>query len=224
MTQPIRLLIADDHAVVRSGLAKLLEAEEDLTVVGQASTAAETAQQCAALKPDVVLLDIEMPGGGLKAARSILAGEAPPRVVILSVHDDATHLRAALRAGVSGYVAKRSADRATVEAVREAASGRLYIDPAMSRVVAQEFAGPRKPEPDPRRPLTRRMGEVLRLAAWGFTNEEIASQLSITVKTVEAHRASIMRRLGLANRAEMVRYAFHTGLMDEPPSRGSATN
>jgi len=223
MKPPIRLLIADDHAIVRSGLAMLMQAEEDITVVGQAATAAEAIQQVADLKPDVVLMDIQMPGSGLKAARTILAGEAPPKVVVLSVHDDATHLRAALRAGVSGYVTKRAVDRATVQAIREAYAGRVYIDPTLSGIVAQEFAGHRKPSAELQRPLTPRMREVLRLAAWGYTNEEIAGSLSITVKTVEAHRASLMARLGLSNRAEMVRYAFHSGLMDDPPAPVSSS-
>jgi len=218
MPAPIRVLIADDHAVVRSGLAMLLEAEEDITVVGQAATAAETVEQAARLKPDVVLLDIQMPGSGLKAARAMLSRESPPRVVVLSVHDDAPHLRAALRAGVSGYVTKRSADRATIEAVRHAHSGRVYIDPSLGGIMAEQLLGARAAPARAIAPLTPRMREVLWLAAWGYTNDEIARALSVTVKTVEAHRAGLMARLGLANRAELVRYAYHSGLMDDPPA------
>jgi len=218
MPEPIRVLIADDHAVVRAGLAMLLNAEGDMTVVGQAATGAETLRQALSLKPDVLLLDIHMPGGGLRAASSIRREQPATKMVVLSIYDDATHLRAALRVGVSGYVAKRSVDKAAVAAIREVCRGGLYIDPALSDIVAQDFVGHPRNGTGVASELTPRMRQVLRLAAWGYTNREIASALSVTVKTVEAHRASIVRRLGLANRADLVRYAFHSGLMESPPS------
>ncbi len=214
----IRLLIADDHAVVRAGVAMLLNAEEDMMVVGEADTAEETIRKAASLKPDVILLDIHMPGGGLRAASCILRQQPTTKMVVLSIYDDATHLRAALRVGVSGYVAKRSVDTATVAAIREVHKGGLYIDPALSDIVAQDFVGQRRAGERVAAELTPRMQQVLRLAAWGYTNNEIASILSVSVKTVEAHRAAIVHRLGLSNRADLVRYAFHSGLMESPPS------
>lgn len=217
MPEPIRVLIADDHGVVRAGLAMLLNAEEDMVVIGQAATADETVREAMALKPDVILLDIHMPGGGLRAANSIRREQPMAKMVVLSIYDDATHLRAALRVGVSGYVAKRSVDTATVAAIREVHAGGLYIDPALSDVVAQDFVGRRRSAKRLPAELTPRMHQVLRLAAWGYTNNEIASALSVTVKTVEAHRSAIVRRLGLSNRADLVRYAFHSGFMDDPP-------
>lgn len=220
MTTPsIRLVVADDHAVVRAGLIALLEFEDDITVVGEAADVDETIRRTRTLKPDVLLLDITMPGGGgLRAVQPILNADSPPRIVVLSIHDDATHVRAALRLGVTGYVTKRSVDRATVRAVRAAAQGRLFIDPTLSEADQQATPSRNGKNGDRLYDLTPRMQEVLQLVAWGHTNEEVAGRLSITVKTVEAHRASIMRRLGLTNRADLVRYAFHAGLLQDPPS------
>ncbi len=218
MRELTRLLIADDHAVVRAGLAMLLNAEEDMTVVGEAATAEETIHRTLTLEPDVLLLDIHMPGGGLRAASSIRRERPATKMVVLSVYDDATHLRAALRVGVSGYVAKRSVDKATVAAIREACRGGLYIDPSLSDVVAQDLVGHCRGRNEAPTELTPRMRQVLRLAAWGYTNNEIATALSVTVKTVEAHRSAIVRRLALSNRADLVRYAFHAGFMESPPS------
>lgn len=214
----MRLLIADDHPVVRAGLAALLGAEGDIEVVGQAGSAIEAIDEARRLKPDVVLMDLGMPeGGGLRAARSLLGDPEPPAIVVLSVHDDAAHLRAALRAGVAGYVTKGSADRTVLEAVRAAEVGRTYVDPALGAVVAGELAAGGRSRRADGAVLTARQQEVLRLVAWGYTTQQIAQQLTLTAKTVEAHRARIMERLGLLNRAELVRYAFQAGLMDGAP-------
>jgi len=218
VAKALRLLVADDHAVVRAGLVALLSAQPDIEVVAQAGSASETVEEARRTKPDVVLLDLSMPeGGGLRAARLLLSGPEPPAIVVLSVHDDAPHLRAALRSGVAGYVTKGSADRTVLEAIRTAHAGKTYVDPALSDVVTAELmvSGRLKRATDA--PLTPRMQEVLRLVAWGYTTQQIARQLSLTPKTVEAHRARIMERLGLLNRAELVRYAFQAGLMDAAP-------
>jgi len=196
----------------------LLGVEPDIEVVGEAGSASETIREARRLKPDVVLLDLSMPeGGGLRAARALLGDAERPAIVVLSVHDDAHHLRSALRLGVLGYVTKGSADRTLLEAVRAAREGRTYVDPALSEVVASELAASGSAARAGAAPLTPRMQEVLRLVAWGYTTQQIARQLSLTDKTVEAHRSRLMQRLGLTNRAELVRYAFQAGLMDAAP-------
>ncbi|HJN15089.1 MAG TPA: response regulator transcription factor, partial [Armatimonadota bacterium] len=192
MKKPIRVLIADDHPVLRAGLRALLDAEKDLAVVGEAATASDAVSQSEALRPDVVLLDVQMPGNGLRAVPAILALSDPPKVVILSVCDDVVHVRAALRSGVSGYVTKRAVDECTVEAVRAAHEGRVFIDPMLGSVVVGEIVGYKDKSDENHARLTPRMLEVLRLAAWGYTNQQIAAALSVTVKTVEAHRSSIL--------------------------------
>jgi DNA-binding NarL/FixJ family response regulator len=214
----MRLLIADDHGIVRAGLAALMGAQPDIEVVGEAASVAETVQEARRLQPDVVLLDLSMPeGGGLRAARTLLSSPPHPAIVVLSVHDDAPHLRAALRSGVSAHVTKGSPDRTLLEAVRAAHAGRTYVDPALSEVVAGELMVDGRLKRAGEAPLTPRLQEVLRLVAWGYTTEQIAARLSLTAKTVEAHRARIMQRLGLTNRAELVRYAFQAGLMESAP-------
>jgi len=210
----IRVLVVDDHAVVRSGIRLLLEAEEDIEVVGEAGTAEEAVRAARLEKPDVVLLDVVMPGkSGIEATPDIRAAAKSAEVLVLSMQDDPSYVREAFAAGASGYVLKEAVDVEVVQAVREVAAGRKYVHPALgARLAASEAEDAAKAASDP---LSEREREVLRLLALGHTNQEIAKMLYISVRTAETHRAHIMQKLGLQTRAELVRHALASGLLDE---------
>jgi two-component system response regulator NreC len=207
------VFVVDDHAVVRSGLKLLLTREADFDVVGEASTAAEAAARVAAINPDIMLLDVTMPGeSGIEALPRILAAAPETKVVVLSMHDDPMYVREAFALGASGYVLKEAADSEVVAALRQVASGGRYVNPELgARMVAAEVQSRREAEADP---LTDREREVLRLLALGHTNQEIATMLYISVRTAETHRAHIMQKLRLSSRAELVRYALAHGLLE----------
>ena len=215
----ISVLIADDHAVVRSGLRLLLESQDDIEVVEEAGSADEAVRHARLYKPDVVLLDVVMPGrSGIEALPDILQAAKGAKVLVLSMQDDPRYVREAFAAGASGYVLKEAADVEVVAAVREVAAGGRYVHPALgARLVAAEAAA--KIADDP---LSEREREVLRLLALGHTNQEIAKMLFISVRTAETHRAHIMQKLGLSSRAELVRYALAQGLLVEDEAEGSA--
>jgi two-component system, NarL family, response regulator NreC len=207
-------LIVDDHAVVRSGLRLVLDAEEGIEPVGEAGTARDAVFEARATKPDVILLDVVMPDqSGLEIIPQLLHENPETKVLVLSMQDDPRYVREAFAAGASGYVLKEAADNEVVAAVREVAGGGRYVHPELgARLVAAETEERRRAEEDP---LSERESEVLRLLALGHTNQEIAKQLFISVRTAETHRAHIMQKLRLANRAELVRYALDGGLLDE---------
>ena len=209
-----RVLIVDDHAVVRSGLKLVLDADQGIEPVGEAGTAREAIFEARALKPDVILLDVVMPDqSGLDIIPTLLHENPDTKVLVLSMQDDPRYVREAFDAGASGYVLKEAADSEVVAAVREVAGGGRYVDPELgARLVAAESAERRRAEEDP---LSEREGEVLRLLALGHTNQEIAKQLYISVRTAETHRAHIMQKLRLDTRAELVRYAIDHGLLEE---------
>jgi two-component system response regulator NreC len=209
----IRVLVADDHAVVRTGLRRILDAEEDIETVGEAATAERAIFEAMTHKPDVVVLDVSMPGGsGVDALPALLQSVPETRVLMLSMHDDPAYLRAAFEAGANGYVLKEAADSEVVAAVRTVAAGERYVHPALgARLVAAESEERRRAEADP---LSEREREVLRLLALGHTNQEIASMLYISVRTAETHRAHIMQKLRFSSRAELVRYALDAGLIE----------
>jgi DNA-binding NarL/FixJ family response regulator len=211
----IRILIVDDHAVVRSGLRLLLEREDDLEVVAEAGSADEGVRAARLEKPDVVLLDVVMPGrSGLEAAEEIVQASKGAKVLVLSMQDDPTYVREAFASGASGYMLKEAADTELVQAIREVAAGGRYVHPTLGARLAQaEVEAARRAADDP---LSEREREVLRLLALGHTNQEIAKQLYISVRTAETHRAHIMQKLGLGTRAELVRYALANGMLDEP--------
>jgi len=215
VTRPvaIRVLIVDDHAVVRTGLRLLLEREENLEVVGEAGNADEGVRAARLEKPDVTLLDVVMPGrSGIEACAEIVHA-SKGKVLVLSMQDDPTYVRAAFAAGASGYMLKEAADTELVQAVREVASGGRYVHPTLGARLAQaEVEAARRAANDP---LSEREREVLRLLALGHTNQEIAKSLFISVRTAETHRAHIMQKLGLGTRAELVRYALANGLLDD---------
>jgi len=210
----IRVLVVDDHAVVRSGIRLVLEAEEDIEVVAEAGTAEEGVRAARLEKPDVVLLDVVMPGkSGIEATPDIRAAAKSAGVLVLSMQDDPSYVREAFAAGASGYVLKEAVDVEVVQAVREVAAGRKYVHPALgARLAAAEAEDAAKSASDP---LSEREREVLRLLALGHTNQEIAKMLYISVRTAETHRAHIMQKLGLQTRAELVRHALASGLLDE---------
>ena len=209
-----RVLIVDDHAVVRSGLKLVLDADEGIEPVGEAGTARDAIFEARSLKPDVILLDVVMPDqSGLDIIPTLLHENPDTKILVLSMQDDPRYVREAFDAGASGYVLKEAADSEVVAAVREVAGGGRYVDPELgARLVAAESAERKRAEEDP---LSEREGEVLRLLALGHTNQEIAGMLFISVRTAETHRAHIMQKLRLNTRAELVRYALGHGLLEE---------
>jgi two-component system response regulator NreC len=209
------ILIVDDHAVVRSGLRLLLDAQDDVKVVGEAGDLRNAVFEARALKPDVILMDVVMPGAsGIEATAAVLKEAPDAKVLVLSMQDDPRYVREAFSAGASGYVLKEAADAELVDAVREVARGGRYVHPELgARLVAAEADERAKVDADP---LSEREREVLRLLALGHTNQEIAKMLYLSVRTVETHRAHIMQKLRLETRAELVRHAIDQGLLEEP--------
>jgi two-component system, NarL family, response regulator NreC len=203
----IRVLVVDDHAVVRSGLRLLLEREPGIVPVDEAANAEEAVFRMIEHKPDVLLIDVTMPGpSGIEAIPKLLEASPASKVLVLSMHDDPRYVRDAFAAGANGYVLKDAADAEVVAAIREVAGGGSYVNPALgARMVAAEAKEQAEAKADP---LSEREHEVLRLLALGHTNQEIAKTLYISVRTAETHRAHIMQKLGLASRAELVRYAL----------------
>ena len=210
----IRAVVVDDHAVVRSGIKLLLDRERDIDVVGEAGSAKDAIFTVRALKPDVILLDVVMPGeSGIEVLPKLLKESAETKVLVLSMQDDPSYVREAFAAGASGYVLKEAADEEVVAAVREIADGGRYVHPALgARMVTAEAEARAAAEADP---LSEREREVLRLLALGHTNQEIAKMLYISVRTAETHRAHIMQKLGFSTRAELVRYALSHGLLEQ---------
>ena len=213
MIDTIRVLIVDDHAVVRSGLRKVLEAADGFEVVGEAGDMRNAVFEARAQKPDVVLMDVVMPGAsGIEATPAVLKEAPEAKVVVLSMQDDPRYVREAFAAGASGYVLKEAAATELVQAIREVADGGRYVHPALgARMITAEAEERRRAEEDP---LSEREREVLRLLALGHTNQEIAKMLYISVRTAETHRAHIMQKLRLTTRAELVRYALDQGLLE----------
>jgi two-component system response regulator NreC len=217
MTAPrrIRILLADDHTVLRSGLRALLSAQADLEVAGEADDGGEALRLAQTIKPDVVVMDIGMPGvSGIDATARIRRELPATKVLILSMHDDQGYLRQALRAGASGYVLKKAADTELLAAIRAAARGEVFLDPSLAKGFVEDVVLPKAQEPDIPM-LSDREREVLRLLARGHTNQQVADRLCIGVKSVETYKARLMEKLGLKGRAELVRYALTHGLLKD---------
>ena len=215
---PIRVLIADDHAVLRAGLRMLIGSQPDMEVVGEAADGEEAVRQAVETRPDVALMDITMPGiGGIKAVERLRQARPETRVLVLTMHDVPAYLRSVLAAGASGYVVKRAADSELLSAIRGVHRGRTVLDPALATRVVQ--GGLRKRNavsPTAKGPssvLSQREREVLELVAQGFTNQQIADRLGLSVKTVETYRSRLVEKLGLRSRADLVRYALDSGLL-----------
>jgi two-component system response regulator NreC len=210
----IRVLIADDHAVVRAGLRALLSSAPDLDLVGEASGGVEAVELAVKLHPDIVVLDLSMPDlDGISAVRQIKASCPQTRLVILTVHEDDALLRAAVKAGASGYILKRAAEAELISAISMVMRGDLYVDPAMIRSILSE-AQAQQSAPETIEPLTPREIEILKLIVQGYTNRQMAEELGISIRTVEGHRANVLEKLGLQSRVELVRYAKQHGLID----------
>jgi len=208
----IRIVIAEDHTLVRSGLRRLLETVPEMTVEDEAGDAAQVVRLARLHKPDVVLLDLVMPGtSGLAAIPEIRKASPKAQILVLSMHDEQKYVRAAFEAGASGYLLKDAADTELVAAIRDVAAGRRYVYPALGA----RLAGAEPDSGEARDVLSDREREVLRLLALGHTNQEIAKMLCISVRTAETHRAHIMQKLALSTRAELVRHARHCGLLSE---------
>jgi len=206
-------MIVDDHAVVRSGLRFLIDAEHDLATVGQAGSLAEALAQADAVSPDVILLDVAMPErSGIAGIPDLQQAFPAAHILILSMEDNPGYVREALAAGASGYVLKEAVDTEVVRAIREVARGGHYLQPELGVRVVDSVAPARRAGKGG--PLSEREREVLRLIALGHTNPEIAAELYISVRTAETHRANIMAKLSMSSRAEIVRYAIAEGLLE----------
>jgi len=205
----LRILIVDDHGVLRAGLRAILGEETNYQVVGEASTSDEAVRAAVSLKPNIVLLDLSIPGiGGIEVTRQLREKLPDTRVVILTVHEDAALLRASLEAGASAYVVKRALESELLSAIQAAVNGDVYVHPSMTRILLEERraaeAPPRRSNPEA---VTTREIDIVKLITRGYTNRQMADELGLSVRTVESHRANIMGKLGLTSRAELVRWA-----------------
>jgi DNA-binding NarL/FixJ family response regulator len=208
-----RILIADDHGIVRGGLKLLLDRQPDMEVVAEAADGVDALETALAVRPDVCVLDVQMPRmTGLQAAREIRAHAPAIAVLILSMHDDQRYVFEALKAGAQGYVLKREADQDLVTAVRAVARGDSFLTNAAETSLIREWMDDEST--GPREPLSPREQEVVKLIAEAFTNKEIAETLHLAEKTVESHRANVLRKLGMRDRVELVRYAIRRGLVE----------
>jgi DNA-binding NarL/FixJ family response regulator len=206
-----KVLLADDHTVVRAGLKAMIDAQPDMVVVGEAIDGIETLALVEEASPNLLVLDLSMPLlNGLEVAQRLRVRDSEPRILILSVHEDATYLCRALEAGAAGYVLKRAAAESLIGAIREVSGGGIYIDPALGPAVAQSVVGAGKPTSVAAN-LSEREDAVLRLIAQGYSNKEIAARLDLSVKTVETYKARAMEKLGLTGRVDIVRYATAHG-------------
>lgn len=212
MLRPIKILLADDHSVVRHGFRRILETQEDLQVVGEVSNGREAVEQAEALQPDLIIMDVTMPElNGIEATRRVAEVAPRTRVLALSMHRDAVYVREILRAGAKGYLLKDSSEADLISAVRAVSQGEGYLSPAVSEAVLSDY---RKHVTNPIDLLSTREREVLQWIAEGKTNKEIAVALNLSVYTVEAHRGKIMEKLNLHSAGEMVRFALRNGLID----------
>lgn len=212
---PLRLVIADDHAVLRAGLRVLLEREQDMVVVGEASDGIEAVQQARSQRPDIVIMDLSMAGmGGVDATRRIRVELPSVKVLILSQHDDESYLRSALAAGAAGFALKRAADSELLAAIRAVAGGVVHLHPSLTQTMIDDMLDRTAVGAHSDDPLSERERQVLQLVAQGYANREIAERLALSVKTVETYRARIAEKTGVRTRASLYRYARDRGLLD----------
>lgn len=212
MPEPLRILLADDHAAVRQAVALLINNQPDMSVVCEAGDGATAVQQAQELKPDVVVMDLSMPRmSGLVAVRALTTLEPGPAIVIWTRHDDDAHVQELLRAGVSSYVSKTSALDELLDAIRAAGSGAQYLDSTITGRTSARFRSRKEHSSADRTPINAWESDVLRMTVTGYGNKEIAAKLGLSVKTIEAHKANAMRKLGLRGRVALMRYAVLQG-------------
>lgn len=211
----VRILLADDHPVVRQGLKALLEDEPNFSIVGESGSGLEAIRTCSELQPEVLILDIMMDDiSGIEVARQVKESCPRTEIVVLSMHGDKKHVLEALQAGAKAYVVKKSASSELVQAVHEVIVGRRYLGPSLTDMVVDAYLEKSESGPtDPYDLLSRREREVLHLAAHGYTNAEIAERLFISRRTVETHRANVMRKLNISNQTDLLRYALQRGIL-----------
>lgn len=219
--KPIRILLADDHAVLQAGLAAMLNAEPDMQVVGTARDGHECIRQAVLLTPDIVLLDVNMPNcNGLEALVELRRQTPAGKVLVLTMHDDVEYLRHVMTQGASGFVLKQAAGEELLAAIRAVYRGGVYLHPAH----AQQLMQPTPPPPEHAAAtgrlamLSEREAQIFKLVALGYRNSDIAEELSLSVKTVETYKSRLMQKLGFTSRIELVRYALESGLLDNPTS------
>jgi two-component system response regulator NreC len=212
---PIRILIADDHGLVRAGLRALLRAESDISVVGEAANGEDAQKLVKELYPDIVLLDINMPGpDGIEVTRSLKKIAPETKVLVATVHEDESLFQEAIKAGAAGYIVKRAVESELIDAIRAVQRGDIYVHPSMTRALLKDPSASAKPSNAPLESLTPRELDVLRLIAAGYTNRQMADELSISVRTVEGYRANLMSKLDARGRVELVSYARQNNLID----------
>lgn len=211
----IKVLIADDHAIVRAGLRALIHAESTMELVGEADGGYETIDLVEKTQPDVLVLDLSMPDlDGIAVTKQIKPPFPNVHILILTIHEDQALLREAIKAGASGYILKHAAESELISAIQRILRGDLYVDPAMVRLLLQEPTAPLTVPPKSTEALTQREIEVLKLIVQGYTNRQIGEELNISFRTVESHRASLSEKLGMHSRVELVRYAREHGLIE----------
>jgi len=216
-THKIRVMIVDDHAILRAGLRMLVNAQADMEVVSEAPDGGKAVQQARETKPDVILLDLTMPQvGGMKALQEIARNCPETRVLVLTMHDDPAYLRSALAAGASGYLLKRAVDAELLAAIRAVHRGGIFVDPRLASVLVQDVLakkGARAGAAQPVNILSDRELQVLRLVARGYTSAQIAKQIAVGLKTVETYRSRFAEKLGLRTRSDVIRFAVQMGLL-----------
>lgn len=213
----LRIVLADDHVMMREGLKSLVNAQPDMEVVGEADNGRAVLLKARELQPDVVVMDVSMPElSGIKATERMKDCCWKAKVLVLTAYDDTGYLRQLLEAGASGYVLKKAATEELVKAIRVAAAGGVYLDPTMAGKVVSGYVGRKKLRgASPSGELSAREEEVMRLVAWGYTNKEVAGYLNLSVKTVETHKTNLMQKLDLNGRSDIVRYALRRGWLSE---------
>lgn len=213
----IRVLIVDDHTIVRTGLRALIKGEAGMELIGEATSGEEALQLTHSLRPDVLVLDLSLPDlDGIQVTRKIKATQPNIRVLILTVHEDEALLREAICAGASGYIIKHAAEAELISAIYSVEIGDIYVHPKMIRALFTEPDPPKSTTASPAEMLTPREMDVLRLLVQGYTNRQIAEELSLSVRTVEGHRGNLTEKLGLHSRVDLVRYAREHGMPDNP--------
>jgi two-component system, NarL family, response regulator NreC len=213
----LRILLADDHPMLRQGLRTMLEAQPSMQVVGEAANGKEVLAQAVALRPDIVVMDLSMPElNGLQATEALQTQCPQVKVIALTAHDDASYLAEVCRAGAVGYVLKRAAGEELVKAIEAVAKGGVCFEPSLAgQALARQLSGANSKRELPNPALSEREEAVLRLVAWGFSNKEVADKLSLSVKTVETYKLRIGEKLGLRSRTQLVQYALRRGWLND---------